>query len=305
VRHLAFPPVGASRPKRATATARLRRRWELPLCTGLLLIVVLGCSPPERAPEGLDDLLLFSFRHYSADDPNSAAALADALVGLDRWWTDNMDDPSESYSAELARLGDDELAVLDPPPSRAVGEETVGVLYARPTRCSLEDVDSIYLDNDQLTRFPDSYTAYQRREIVGSDCYATGACDEASWLVDIEKVEQVFLAQVTYQFTIASGSRRFRALPPDAGPGDDEVEGRLARAWLLDEAELEPQTIGRFLQNYQVEFLVPRDEGVLHFYALWTELQSAELDTEASIFLNSYIQGIEDYLEDVEEHCDS
>ena len=70
-----------------------------------------------------------------------------------------------------------------------------------------------------------------------------------------------------------------------------------------DEAVVEPESIGRFRQSYQFEFLVPRGEGLLHFYAMWTHLQSESLNTESSIFLNSYIDGIADYLLLLEGHC--
>lgn len=269
----------------------------------LVTLLAPGCARPERAPEGLDELVLFSFRHFDSEDPTSAASLADALVSFDAWWTDNHNDSTVPYSAELSRLGPEELAILDPAPSRAEGEAAVGVLYARHTACSLEEVDRVYLENDQMTLFPDSYEAYDRRNMTGFDCYASGDCEEAGWQVDVQKVEQVVFVEVTYNFTIAAGARRFQARPPEASLDDPEVEGRLARTWLLEEALLDPGTVGRFLQNYQLEFVIPRDEGVLHFYALWTEVQSTDLDTEASVFLNSYIQGIEDYLDDFEAHC--
>ena len=68
---------------------------------------------------------------------------------------------------------------------------------------------------------------------------------------------------------------------------------------------VDPESIGRFRQSYQFEFLVPRDGGQLHFYAMWTHLESESLNTEASIFLNSYIEGIADYMLALEGHCES
>ncbi|HCP48159.1 MAG TPA: hypothetical protein DIU15_19125 [Deltaproteobacteria bacterium] len=268
-----------------------------------LSLLAPGCARPERAPEGLDELVLFAFRHFDSDDPTSAASLADALVGFESWWDESHDDPNTPYSAELVRLGPDELSILDPAPSRAQGEAALGVLYARHTVCTLDEVDRVYLENDQLALFPDSYEVYERHDTTGFDCYASGECEEAAWQADVQKVEQVVFVEVTYNFTIAAGARRFQARPPDASLDAEELEGRLARTWLMEEARLEPETVGRFLQNYQLEFVLPRDQGVLHFYALWTEVQSTELNTEASIFLNSYIQGIEDYLDDFEAHC--
>ena len=38
---------------------------------------------------------------------------------------------------------------------------------------------------------------------------------------------------------------------------------------------------------------------------MWTHLESESLNTEASIFLNSYIDGIADYMLSLEGHCES
>ena len=269
------------------------------LAVGLALA---ACQPPERAPSDIDDILLFSYRHYDSDDPNSGASLADAALALERWY-DNREDPEQPIEAQIARLGAEELAVLDPQPGFSDGPAAVGVLYAREVQCTPQQVAELYLDDNQMALFPGSYSSYQRSNREDMECYLLGDCPEAQWLTAVVKEQQVFITTVTYTFSMTSGMRSFNALPPGAAPGDTPIEGRVVRVWMNDEAVVDPASIGRFRQSYQFEFLVPRGTGELHFYAMWTDLQSDSLNTEASIFLNSYIDGIADYLMDLETHC--
>ena len=272
----------------------------------LLFVVLLatgtGCAPPERAPSDIDDILLFSYRHYGSEDPNSGRSLADAALALERWY-DDREDPQEPIEAEVARLGPDELAVLDPQPGFSDGPAAVGVLFARDVSCTPAQIAELYLDDDQMSLFPTNYTSYARSDRENMECYLQGTCPEAQWLASVVKEQQVFLTPVTYTFTMTSGMRSFDAQPPNAQPGDPTVRGRVVRVWMNDEAVVDPDTIGRFRQSYQFEFLVPRNGGTLHFYSMWTHLESNSLNTEASIFLNSYIDGISDYMTELEEHC--
>jgi len=267
---------------------------------GALLLA--ACQAPERAPSDIDDILLFSYRHYDSDDPSSGASLADAALALERWY-DGREDPEQPIEAQIARLGPEELAVLAPQPSFTDGAAAVGVLYAREVQCVPQQVDELYLDDNQMDLFPGNYTSYQRSNREDMECYLQGDCPEAQWLASVVKEQQVFVATVTYTFSMTSGMRSFSALPPGAAPGDTPIEGRVVRVWMNEEAIVEPASIGRFRQSYQFEFLVPRETGQLHFYAMWTDLQSDSLNTEAAVFLNSYIDGIADYMEELEVHC--
>tara|TARA_Y100001968_G_C19413552_1_gene747687 strand:+ start:634 stop:1503 length:870 start_codon:yes stop_codon:yes gene_type:complete len=278
-------------------------RWRLYQILLLSSVALLtACSPPERAPSDIDELLLFSFRHYGSEDPNSASSLADAALALERWY-DGRENPDQPIEAEIARLGAEELGVLSPQPGFSAGEAAVGVLFARDVSCTPGQVSQLYLDDDQMTLFPDSYESYSRSDRQDMSCYLDGDCPEAQWVASVVKEQQVFLTTVTYTFSMTSGMRSFSALPPAASPDDPPVSGRLSRVWMNDEAIVEPASIGRFRQSYQFEFLLPRNGGTLQFYAMWTDLNSETLNTEASIFLNSYIDGIADYLVELEAHC--
>jgi hypothetical protein len=274
-----------------------RLLWAAALCT-----VGLACSPPERAPSDIDDILLFSYRHYGSENPTSASSLADAALALERWY-DERDDPLAPIEAEVARLGAEELAVLEPQPEFTDGSAAVGVLFARDVDCTPSEIAQLYLDDDQMSLFPSSFTSYSRSDRENMDCYLEESCPEAQWTASVVKEQQVFLTPVSYTFTMTSGMRSFSAQPPDASPDDPPVQGRVVRVWMNEEAVVDPSTLGQFRQSYQFEFLVPRNGGTLHFYAMWTHLDSESLNTESSIFLNSYIDGIADYMVELEAYC--
>jgi hypothetical protein len=273
-------------------------------CALLAALALAACQPPERAPSDIDDILLFAYRHYNSDDPNSAASLADASIALQRWY-DEREDPTQPIEAQVARLGAEELAVLTPAPTFVDGAAAVGVLFAREVQCTPAQVAELYLDDDQMALFPGDFASYARSDRQAMDCYLEESCPEAQWVASVVKEQQVFVTTVTYTFSMTSGMRSFDAVPAGAALGDASVEGRVVRVWMNEEALVDPEWIGRFRQSYQFEFLVPRDGGQLHFYAMWTHLESDSLNTEASVFLNSYIDGIADYMLALEVHCES
>ena len=298
---LTAPP--SLEPRLSGYIVNMKHTFHLPyLALGALLSAGVACAPPERAPSDIDDILLFSYRHYGSEDPNSGRSLADAALALEHWY-DDREDPQEPIEAQVARLGPEELAVLDPQPGVADGPAAVGVLFARDVACTPAQIAELYLNDDQMSLFPTSFASYARSGRENMECYLQETCPEAQWLASVVKEQQVFLTPVTYTFTMTSGMRSFDAQPPDAQPGDPTVRGRVVRVWMNDEAIVDPDTIGRFRQSYQFEFLVPRNGGTLHFYSMWTHLESSSLNTEASIFLNSYIDGISDYMTELEAHC--
>ena len=272
------------------------------LAAATILVMQLACTPPERAPSDIDDIILFSYRHFDSAEPTSGSSLADAALALQRWY-DGRDEPEVPIEAQIARLGADELAVLDPAPGVSDGPAAVGVLFARDVACTPGQIAALYLDDDQMTLFPGNFSSYARSGRENMDCYLSETCPEAQWTASVVKEQQVFLTSVTYTFAMTSGIRSFDARPPDAAPGDPTVQGQVVRVWMNDEATVDPDTIGHFKQSYQFEFLLPRDGGTLHFYAMWTDLESESLNTESSIFLNSYIDGISDYMIELEAHC--
>lgn len=267
----------------------------------VLTLLLSACEPPEPAPEDIDDLMAFAFRHYELADANQARSLADAGVNLLAWfegeeWIEEGEDVEEAraagFSGTVANLTERALDALDPPAATANHETAIGVLVARQQNCTLEDIDRIYVNPDQGTLFPDNYISYSRDQFEDLDCYEAGDCGVANWRADIEQSQLIY----TYTMEMASGIRRFEAVPA-SDDAADPVVARLSRTWMLDEPVLTPQDDVRFIQNYQLEFMVPNGAGLVHFYGQWIELEAPGINTGAPIFLNSYVDGLLEYLD--------
>ncbi len=103
--------------------------------------------------------------------------------------------------------------------------------------------------------------------------------------------------------TLASGIRRYSAVPASDDITAPPMDGRVSRTWLTNEAAIDPSDFARFYQNYQIEIMVPSGDGLVHFYAQWTHLEAGILNTEAGVFLNSYLDGMFEYLDDMQTNC--
>lgn len=279
----------------------------------LLLPLLAACAPPEPAPEDIEDLMLFTFRHYEADEGTNARSLADAGKNLltffdSRSWIDeDSNDPDADFEAgfeaTVERLTHDESDLLDPEPEVNEPEAAVGVLVARWQDCTLQELDDIYMEADQGRLFPENYVSYERTRFDDRDCYAGGDCNASDWEADIIQEQNVIGTTYTYDMTLASGIRRFDAIPASDDITAPKLEGRVSRTWLTNEAQIEPSDFARFYQNYQIEIMVPSGSGLVHFYAQWTHLEAGVLNTEAAVFLNSYLEGMFEYLDDMESNC--
>ena len=271
-----------------------------------LLAPALGCTPPDPAPEELSDLLSFAWSHYSFEVEENEVSLADAGLNLNTWFAETVE-ASEGYDIEVGfqasltepedRLPDDALAGLDPAPRFASGAGAVGVVVALDTQCTLADMDRLYTISDQLALHPDNYITYQRTEEFNYACFLDGSCDEFGW---VSNIENELILGATSEFRLHNRLRRVSAEAPDGTP----VEARLGITWMSEEATLDPDTIGRWFQNYQLEYLFERPDGtILHVYPQWVEVEVGEIDTEGNLFLNSYLEGLHEYVLAVEQHC--
>jgi len=273
-----------------------------------LAVVAIGCPKPDPAPEELSELLRFTWSHYDLEEPTNEISLADAGLNLETWFETEAEafedyDPEQGFGASLTeetdRLPNDILTDLLPPPEVVDGESAVGVVVAIRSDCTLQDIDRIYTITNQMDLYPDNYIAYDRRDEVNYDCFVDGECDEMSW---VSEITNSLPLNTTAYFELQNRMRRVHTEALDGTP----IEGRLTRTWMLQEAELTPASIGRWFQNYQMEYIFETpamDSTTLHIYPQWVHVQLGELNTEANAFLNSYIEGLRDYILLLEEHC--
>jgi len=271
-----------------------------------LLVLAAGCRLPDPAPVEIDEIVQFGFSRYAADEDDlNDRTLADAAENLTLWWDEN-DQGAELFTAvDDTELRDEDLATLDPPNSASDAGALFGVMVGRVTDCTLDDIDRLYFIDDQHGLFPDNYVGYTRTRTSDFDCFLEDdGCEEITWNADVVQETNVIGTIVTREFTLGSGLRRVSAIPADPAettPG--EVQARFSRTWMLDPAVMSPVIANSdFRQNYQLEIMTPYDGGIIHFYGMWTDLRS-DLNTEAPIFINGYVDGLAETLDALEEHC--
>jgi len=272
-----------------------------------VIVSVFGCRLPDEAPDDLSELLTFSFSHYDPDDWANDVSLADAAVNLESWFSSDVETQDDftfdlGFEARLTalsqRLTDEDIAHLDPAPAVVDGQAAAGVLVALETRCSIEDVVDVYLSPNQMDFFPDNYLEYDRTNLEGIECFDEGSCIEARWLTHVTQ-DQSFPA-ATWQASFWNATRRLQA----TAPGGEEVRGLMTQVWMEQPANIEPAGLGSLIQNYQLEFMIERPSGgSLHVYPQWVDFDLGDINTEAAVFLNAYIDGIRDYLRTLESHC--
>ena len=270
--------------------------------TALLTGLLTACEAPEPAPEDVDELMSFVFRHYEMEEDNQARSLADAGVNLMDWFegrswiADDSADPDADYDAgfgaTVSTLSAEALSSLDPPARSADADNAVGVMVARWQDCSLADIDRIYLNPDQGSLFPDNYISYERSDFEDTACFGAGSCNAANWHTTMMQGQLHY----TYTMEMASGIRAIDAVPASDNFAEP-LSARLSRTWMLDEPELSPADETRFVQNYQLEFMIPQGSGLVHFYGQWTHLSAPGINTESGYFLTSYVEGLYEYLD--------
>ncbi len=271
-----------------------------------VVLLITACTPPDPAPEGLSELLGFAWSHYSFEVEGNEVSLADAGRNFEAWFSEDVEslegyDTEVGFQASLTedsdRLPDEALTDLDPAPVHAQGENAVGVVVALHTNCTLADMDSQYTNPDQSSLHPDNYLSYARSEEFGYTCFLDGSCDEFGW---ISTIRNELILGAESEFLLHNQIRRISAEALDG----TQVEARLGRTWMSEEAVIDPDTAGRWFQNYQLEYLLERPDGLLHIYPQWVEVEVGELNTEGGVFLNSYVEGLHEYILEVESHCE-
>jgi len=271
----------------------------------IVLVLAVGCRQPDPAPVELSGLLQFAWSHYDPSEPTNDVSLADAGVNFATWFETEVEskedyDPEVGFGGTLTdeadRLPDDILTDLLPPPEHVSGTEAVGVVVAIKTDCTLDDIAHFYTIDDQLSLYPDNYISYERTDTANYDCFVDGTCDEFEW---VSVISNSLPLNVTASFRLQNFFRRIDEVAPDGTP----VRAILGRTWMREEAVMDPASIGKWFQNYQMEYLLEIPGGVLHIYPQWVHVQLGEINTEANAFLNGYLDGLREYILALEAHC--
>lgn len=261
----------------------------------LLVLALLGgaCAEPQPAPEDLDGAARFLFdRWWPADeDPAiSDVELADAVVKVhDAVSGDDLAEPQKGTLANLTQAEVDAVGLSDRDPNKPQG-----MYIANLVRCTLDQVEEILRNPDQLSLYPEGYAEYSRS-------YHDGTPEtHPRWTTTYKSGEN---ALVTNQFTavVESGLR----LVPDLG-AEQSPHGRalVLRVHLPEPATFEYDG-SEFTDDYQIETFAERAPGeVVHFYGIWRYMRLGVLgDSYDGVFIDQTTQGMLDWDRRTDEIC--
>jgi len=263
----------------------------------LLAIVVpvalASCVAPAPAPADLDGLARFAFARWlpeGEDQSVSDAELADALGKIhDVLGGDTLAEPQRGTLGNITQAELDAVGLSDRDPNKPQG-----MFMANVVHCSLDQIDALTLEPDQLSLYPDAYAAYSREMIEGTPE------SHPRWLTTYTSAEHALMAnQLTA--TVQSGLRRVPDLGPEASPAG---RGLVFRVYLPEPAVFETEG-AEFTDDYQVETLTERAPGELvHFYAIWRYMRYGVLaDSYDALMIDQTIQALIDWDAKTDELC--
>jgi hypothetical protein len=249
-----------------------------------------GCEQLDPAPEDLDGLFHYFWSLHDDgvhEELASGVANADlALAGVDL---------AEEIDGTLSDLDGDEAALVgmagDVDPTEAQGLYLVDLLP-----CTLDQVESITLDEDLGALFADEYALIEREVTSDLASYLDRTTDRATWTTLYEDD----LGGADYERSHEGGIRRV----PDLGEGLSPLgEALLTREWLLSPADFGGgETF--WDQDYQVDVYYERAEGeVVHLMGLWRLVGMGEITSENEFMQTMILRSRSNWDERMAEIC--
>lgn len=256
-------------------------------------LALCACAAPEPAPADLDGLARFAFARWLPVDEDPAvsdAELSDALAKIhDVLEGDTLAGPTKGTLGNLTQAEVDAVGLSDHDPNRPQGMYIANVLH-----CTLDQVEALTLEPDQLSLYPEAYTAYARE-------YEEGTPEShPRWLTTYTVAEHALMSN-QFTATVHSGMRKV----PDLGPElSRRGRGLVFRVHLPEPATFEFEG-SEFTDDYQVETLTERAPGELvHFYAVWRYMRMGVLgDSYDGLFIDQTTQALIDWDAKTEALC--
>ncbi len=252
----------------------------------MLLASLLACAEPIEAPADLDGLLHWFFVHWEdatdAEIRVAATNLAPLVPTASRGTVTPL---TETEQSTVALVGEQDIA------------EATGIFVTGPVACSFADLERVRYALDQEGLYEavtgdEEYIAYDRVYQSDVDAYEARSVPSLTWrtVYSIKPVTTAYTAEV-------EGAIRFVSEGDEGGPVAVE------RAFLPSPATFTAETADYFEQDYQVDILLPAEEGSVHAYGVWRDLSSLGLTDESDGVQNLILDGLEQYDRDTELVC--
>jgi hypothetical protein len=249
----------------------------------LSMCLCAACAQPAPAPEDLDGLARFFFNRWTPpeDVAISDSELADGVVKLHAALEGKIDEPLKGLLADLTQEELDGVGLSDRDPKKPQG-----IYMADIVHCTLDQIEEILQNDDQLSLYPEAYASYARERDADPPPY------HPTWTTTYTSSEN---ALITNQFTarVKTGLRKV----PDLGA----QQSPFGRALVLRVVLPEPATFesdgSEFTDDFQIETFHERAPGELvHFYGMWRYMRLGILgDSNDGLFIDQTLNGMVDW----------
>ena len=249
-----------------------------------------SCKGVEPAPEDLNNLSLYMWRHFSDEEDTALQAGIESLHQIM-----NVDTLEELLDGSISNLTQNDLDAAGKSDQDA--SLLSGVFFINKVNCSIEGIEpNVYsLAQDEL--HPETYDAYERNYTSDFDAYKAREEDFLSWdtTYDISGFGYDYRAHL-------ESTLRFSAVQDDT----DFSNMLISRTILKEPAYFDEDSTNRGLfQDFQMEVYYQLDSGdSLHFYAIWREMiLFGNMSFASESAQRLVLDGLSDWDRDMEENC--
>jgi len=242
---------------------------------------VIGCGPPEQAPEEMGRLSRFYFRELASGDDD---LLGEGLANLDALLDEiDLDDDRRARSYSLPLLEDDDVADVTHP-DRPL-EDCTGLSLAARSGWPVSAHAASQVLSD-LTETSPSTSSFQRSFLGDPDCFADRSCAVLRTVNHVVRDNR--LATVTFELhkdyhwvhSAAVGwaivARGWTPEPSHGADGDNHI-------WQL----------------FELDIYIPDGQATRRYFGVWAELDYAAIDAETA---GNFLLG---NIDDTIEHTDA
>ncbi len=253
------------------------------------LIVYFSCKGVEPAPEDLDSLNLYMWRHF---DDDNGTALQSGIESLHLLMdVDNFDALIDGSTSNLEQSDLDTVGKSDQDASLLSG-----VFFVNTVACSVAGIEPNVYGLNQDVLHPDTYDAYSRSYTSDFEAYLAREETTLSWDTTYD------ISGFGYNYT-ADLESSLRFVPRGSDGFADMI---ISRTILKEPAYFDEGSTERGLfQDFQMEIYYQLDNGsAFHFYGIWREMiLFGDVSFSSESAQRLVLDGLSDWDRDMEENC--
>ena len=249
-----------------------------------------SCKGVEPAPEDLNNLSLYMWRHFTDNDDfalQSGIQSLHQIMNVDQW--------EERTDGSISNLEQSDLDILGRNDQEA--QLLSGVFFVNKVACPIDGIEpNVYsLHQDEL--HPDTYDAYERTYTSDFEAYREREENTLSWDTTYD------ISGFGYDYT-AHLESILRFAPKDTV--EDGSDMLISQTILKEPAYFDEGSTDRGLfQDFQMEIYYQLESGdSLHFYAIWREMiLFGDVSFASESAQRLVLDGLLDWDIDMEENC--